>query len=238
MPHFKHHFPVLQAFAQCGLVPHLADSFPTFSLFKSILSTDMSLYILIPILLLFPYNTKAQNCLKLTNSKACPAFQNYYINLGSSEMSTLPQPAWLSGVNDINSFDNAILTHLNSTSYAQAFWIDQLGCTPVNTNSTPYAQYSTSVACAQLILDPAVSLPCNFQYNILPNPLCTKSCQDYATSVAAIVNDTRICKKASNFSTNGVNAVQQMCSNNSTLAGTPSSGCVDASQNEVLNCGK
>ncbi|CAO3685875.1 unnamed protein product [Umbelopsis ramanniana] len=42
---------------------------------------------------------------------------------------------------------------------------------------------------------------------------------------------------ASNFSTNGVNAVQQMCSNNSALTGTPSSGCVDASQNEVLNCG-
>ncbi|KAH8554512.1 hypothetical protein BGW37DRAFT_420218 [Umbelopsis sp. PMI_123] len=198
----------------------------------------MSLYILIPLLLLFPHNTDAQNCLKLTDSKACPAFQDYYISLDSTGPSRLPQPQWLNGVHDINSFDNAIFTHLNSTSYSQSFWNDQLGCMPVNTNSTPYAQYSVSVACAQLILDPALSLPCNLQYNILPNPLCTASCQDYATSVAAIVNDTRICSKPSNFSTTGINSIQQMCSNNSALSGTTANGCIDASQNEVLNCGK
>lgn len=197
------------------------------------LNPDMSLCLLIPILFLFPYNTYAQNCFKLTNSQACPAFQNYYINIEATP--SLPQPSWLSGVNDINSFDEAILAHLNSTQYSQSFWSSQLGCVPVNTNSTPYAQYSVSVACAQLILDPAVSLPCNFQYNILPNSLCASSCQDYASSVTSIVNDARICKKQTNSSTD---SALQLCSSNSALSGTPANGCIDASHNEPFNCGK
>lgn len=196
----------------------------------------MTLCHLIPLLLLLPYNIQAQKCLKLTNSKACPAFQNYYISIGATP--SIPQPAWLNAVNDITSFDKAILNHLNSSSYTQSFWTSQLGCVPVNTNSTPYAQYSVSIACAQLVLDPALSLPCNFQYNILPNSLCTSSCQAYANSVASIVNDTRICKKDLNITTNGTTAIMQMCSTDNAVSGTAANGCIAASQNEPLNCGK
>jgi hypothetical protein len=191
--------------------------------------------LLIPLLLLLPYNITAQQCLKLTDSKACPAFTSYYISLNST--ATLQQPSWLNGVNDVAGFDNAIMAHLISTSYSQSFWQSQLGCQSLEAaNRAPYAQYSVSVACAQLILDPTLSLPCNLQYNILPNALCASSCQQYANSVASILNDSRICnKQSSNASTE---SVQQMCSSDNADSGTYANSCIDASLNERDNCGE
>lgn len=191
--------------------------------------------ILIPLLLLLPSSIQAQKCLKLTKSKTCPAFQSYYISVDTTL--NLPQPSWLNGVTDIASFDNAIVSYLNSTSYADSFWKTQLGCQPVSSDHAPYAQYSVSILCAQLILDPAVSLPCNFQYNILPNSLCASSCQNYTSSVQSILEDSRICNKQSTSST-GLSALQNICSSDGAISGTAANNCISASANEPQNCGK
>lgn len=131
-------------------------------------------------LLLLTRITIAQdsNCFSLQGSTACPAFSSFYLSTTGSQ-STYP---FLANVSNVESFDTALSNYVTSSEF-----LDE--CSTI-----PKIRYAKSYMCAILVQDSTYSLPCNYQYNKSPPPLCQSTCFDYTASVcpdqAASLNST------------------------------------------------
>ena len=171
--------------------------------------------------------TRAQNnCMSLASSKACPAFDQYYIGLGLAD-----RYSYLAGANDVDSFDQKLFAYVNSTGD----YLLPLGCS--GNSKVAYARYSLSRLCVGLIQDASDSLPCNFQHNLTPPPLCQATCDAWIDSVAMITNDTDVCADSTQRS-NGIADFQSQCSSWQGYNGTDAGGCISGLVNEPGNCGK
>ncbi|KAL9548821.1 hypothetical protein MBANPS3_005496 [Mucor bainieri] len=140
------------------------------------------------ILLLFAASSIAQDdnltCLSLKGSTTCGAFQSFYI-------STTGRYPFLANVTDVASFDAAMKSYVKSSDS----YLSTLGCAnrAENLPTIPYARYSLTFLCATIIQDNYYSLPCNYQYNLSPPPLCQSTCFDYTASLQAITGNTEVC---------------------------------------------
>ncbi|KAI8143515.1 hypothetical protein BJV82DRAFT_514976 [Fennellomyces sp. T-0311] len=167
------------------------------------------------------------NCMSLTSSKACPAFDQYYIGLGLAD-----RYSYLAGTTDVDSFDQSLFAYVNSTGD----YLLPLGCSK-DSGKVSYARYSLSRLCAGLIQDATDSLPCNFQHNLTPPPLCQTTCDAWISSVTMITNDTQVCADSGQRSS-AIADLESQCSSWQGYNGTDANACISGSVNEPGNCGK
>lgn len=180
------------------------------------------------ILLLFS-TTLAQEypCFSLRGSKTCAAFQSYYISLVGNQR----QYPFLANVTDIDSFDAGMKNLLKTANP----YYQMLGCTYNSPETTiPYARYSLSFLCASLIQDSSYSLPCNYQNNLNPPPLCQSTCNQYMSSVGNITSNTDVCPNQIEQKSQFEN-FNSRCIYWSGLNGTLN--CILGVANEPENCG-
>ncbi|KAI9283657.1 hypothetical protein BC943DRAFT_327437 [Umbelopsis sp. AD052] len=167
-----------------------------------------------------------QPCMNLQSSQACPAYQQYYVNIPAN---TTNYP-WLATVSDVPGFDQALFQYANSTQN----YLQSLGCTNgAYPTYIPYARYSLSMLCEQIIQD---SQDCNAINNLYPGPLCSDTCMSYVASVAQITSNTSLCQP-SDLRTSELADLTNRCSTWDGYNGTSARGCISGSSNEPLNCG-
>lgn len=168
------------------------------------------------------------SCVSLSSSTACPAYSQYYVSL--PELSD--RYTFLANVTDVESFDKALLDYATSASD----YLSPMGCITTET-PIPYARYSLTRLCAGLIQDPENSLPCNFQHELTPPPLCQTTCEAWLDSVSAITNDTSLCPNTIERN-DTLNTLASQCSDWQGYNGTESQYCISGAVNEPKNCGK
>ncbi|KAI9269115.1 hypothetical protein BDA99DRAFT_435361 [Phascolomyces articulosus] len=169
------------------------------------------------------------NCISLASSKACPAFEQYYVGFPG----LASRYSYLANVTNLDSFDQSLFAHVQSTND----YLLPLGCSSSSKESAPYARYSLSRLCAGLIQDVTDSLPCNFQHNLTPPPLCKATCDDWISSVDMITNNNDVCSGDTTQRNSTILDLQNQCSSWQGYNGTDSEGCIAGQVNEPNNCG-
>lgn len=170
-----------------------------------------------------------EQCFSLRDSKTCAAFQSFYISISGNQA----QYPFLSNVTDIKSFDEGMKNLIKTASP----YYQQLGCNNKATDTAttiPYARYSLSYICASLIQDSIHSLPCNYQHNLNPPPLCQSTCYDYTSSVQRISSNPDVCPNQAESTSQLLN-LNSTCAYWSGLNGTLN--CILGKANEPENCG-
>ena len=157
---------------------------------------------------------ESDGCLKLESSKACRAFDQYYVDISTLASSY----SFLSNVNNVASFDTSLHDYLATTSPMQ-----DIGCA----NDTQYARYSLTHTCALLIHN-TQSLTCNYNRGVSPEPMCQSSCDAWVDSISTLLQ-----KEDSQCSTS---SYQEQCDGWPAFSGTDTS-CILGSDNEPDNCG-
>ncbi|CAO3630706.1 unnamed protein product [Mucor hiemalis] len=167
-------------------------------------------------------------CFLLSNSTTCPAYNGYYISL----VGNAKRYPFLSNVTDMSSFDAGMQAYVKSPP----FYMFPTGCA-TNLDASkpiPYARYSLSYLCASIIQDSLYSLPCNYQNNLLPKPLCQSTCYGWTTDVDTLTNDTSMCPNQVDKE-NTIEYLKSTCQYWSGLNAT--SYCVLGAVNEPNACG-
>lgn len=168
-------------------------------------------------------------CVSLANSKTCSAFSQFYIGLPEIGY----KYPFLSNTYTIEEFDNRLLEYVNSTSD----YLFPLGCLSSNYNPTiPYARYSITRLCAAMIQDPTYSLPCNFNNELTPPPLCQSTCFEWVKSIANITDNPRVCSD-SILRNKTLASVTEQCNLWEGFNGTVSENCISGTANEPYSCG-
>ncbi|KAI9489822.1 hypothetical protein BDB00DRAFT_769863 [Zychaea mexicana] len=172
---------------------------------------------------------RAQNtCVSLASSKACPAFDQYYVGLPG----LADRYSYMANVTDVASFDESLFAYVKTTGD----YLLPLGCNSDYGNGAPYARYSLSRICAGLIQDVNNSLPCNYEHNLTPPPLCKTTCDAWISSIETITSDTSVCQD-SVLRNNTISNLQNQCASWQGYNGTASESCISGSVNEPGNCG-
>jgi hypothetical protein len=171
-----------------------------------------------------------QDCVSLASSVTCSAFSQFYIGLPG----LATDYPFLLNTTTIEEFDQRLLAYVNSTSS----YLFPLGCLSSNFNPTiPYARYSLTRLCAAMIQDPAYSLPCNFNNELTPPPLCQTTCYQWVDSVTHITNSPKVCVDSTQKN-DTLATFSNQCSTWEGFNGTVSENCISGIANEPYTCGK
>lgn len=174
--------------------------------------------------------TAQSSCVSLASSITCSAFSQFYISLPG----LATDYPFLINTTTIEEFDTKLLNHVNSTSA----YLFPLGCLSSNFNPTiPYARYSITRLCAAMIQNTDYSLPCNFQNELIPPPLCQNTCFEWLQSVAQITNNPRVCSDSIQRN-NTLQSFQDQCYTWEGFNGTVTENCISGIANEPYTCGK
>ncbi|KAI7860321.1 hypothetical protein BDC45DRAFT_99501 [Circinella umbellata] len=174
-------------------------------------------------------NNNNINCISLASSKACPAFEQYYVGFPG----LANRYSYLANVTDLDSFDQSLLAQVHSTDE----YLLPLGCSSKDNDNVPYARYSLSRLCAGLIQDADDSLPCNFQHNLTPPPLCKTTCDDRVSSIEMITSNEDACSVDTTRRNNTIADLKNQCTSWQGYNGTDSQNCIAGQVNEPNNCG-
>ncbi|KAJ6144989.1 hypothetical protein N7470_008884 [Penicillium chermesinum] len=169
------------------------------------------------------------NCISLSGSAACPAWDSSSVSTDSSQYASFP---WLKNVTDVKSFDKS-LTDYVGYPYISNKYVDLLGCSGVNSSALNdyYARYTTSVICSSIVqssikdcdLSPAQSAP-----------ICADTCSYMAQSEEEIVINPELCASTDKNYMDQIRSDFEICAHPSrALTGS----CVEGSTNEPDNCG-
>ncbi|KAI8879856.1 hypothetical protein K501DRAFT_256083 [Backusella circina FSU 941] len=177
---------------------------------------------LINILFTLTSSTYAQSCLSLQGSKACPALQQYYISTQNFN--------YLINVTNVNQLDDALFNYATSPD----LYLNPLGCPNNDQTNIPYARYSLTYLCESLLQDSDYSLPCNYNLNLSPPPLCQSTCFQYVQSINQSTDAISTCPNQS-YQQQQIQAMNVTCQSWSGLNGT--GNCILGMANEPDNCG-
>ncbi|KAL0094059.1 hypothetical protein F4703DRAFT_1730079 [Phycomyces blakesleeanus] len=87
-----------------------------------------------------------------------------------------------------------------------------------------------------MIQDSEDSLPCNYQHNLIPPPLCQQTCDDWVDSIKEITNDPAVCSSSLQRNTT-LASLSLQCVSWQGFNGTGDTNCVSGIANEPENCG-
>ncbi|KAG4413589.1 hypothetical protein IFR04_013255 [Cadophora malorum] len=171
----------------------------------------------------------AQNCISLSGSTQCPAFDSASISTDSTLVGFFP---FLQFVSDTSTFDEQLSAYL-STSYVQQKYQTLLGCGNINlTNTTDlYARFTTSVICNAIIQNSIT--PCGLSA-AASRPVCANTCAQNAESEAIIIANNDLC---TNPGANADSQIRADFTNCALPAESLTGSCIDGAANEVNNCG-
>ncbi|KAH7414338.1 hypothetical protein DE146DRAFT_32275 [Phaeosphaeria sp. MPI-PUGE-AT-0046c] len=174
-----------------------------------------------------PVSMAQQNCISLSGSLQCPAF-----NAASISTNLTGDFSFLSFVNDVKSFDDRLGNYINTT-YAQKQYQNILGCSSVNLSNTTnlYARYTTTVLCNAIVQSSRDA--CGLSSSSA-TPLCAGACADFAISEQVIVSTPELCGRPGNNAVPQIRSDFARCSN---PAEALSGSCITAVQNEPEECG-
>ncbi|KAI8099167.1 uncharacterized protein BX664DRAFT_289128 [Halteromyces radiatus] len=168
-------------------------------------------------------------CLSLRDSKACPAFHQFYVSTGVVDR----YPFLPNNISTIQELDNGLFSYVNSTSD----YLLPLGCLSTNYSpNVPYARYAITKMCARLIQDEEDSLPCNTEHHVIPPPLCRSTCLDWVNSITAITSQPSVCSDSIQR-TDALANYTNHCLSWQGYNATTDDNCIAGFANEPENCG-
>ncbi|KFZ00796.1 hypothetical protein V501_10472 [Pseudogymnoascus sp. VKM F-4519 (FW-2642)] len=189
--------------------------------------------VLLSILATVPTALAQQNCISLSGSKACPAFNLSSVSVTGGVADLFP---FLKTVTDTASFDQKLLSYVK-TSYVQQKYQTLLGCSNIDlTNTTElYARFTTSVICNAIIQNSKDN--CQLTADEL-EPLCADACSQQALSEGRIINDASLCTTSGFDPNQQVEQIRADFITCSLPANSLNSGkCINGIENEPDNCG-
>ena len=132
------------------------------------------------LLFCFPYPIHSITpCFPLNGSKACPEVAGYSITPGSY----LTFYTFLTSVDNITAFDDAIKAYVNNTAQYAA-----VGCP-----SVPPARFTLTLVCADLVNDP-ISQTCSESAGGKKSPgICAQTCDDFHASLGETLGNKTLC---------------------------------------------
>ncbi|KAI9842603.1 MAG: hypothetical protein M1837_007041 [Sclerophora amabilis] len=171
----------------------------------------------------------AQDCISLSGSKACPAFDRASVSTGSGLVSSYP---FLAFVSNTQQFDDRLSQYI-TTGYVQLKYEQLLGCSGLNLSNTTdiYARYTAGVVCNAIVQNSRT--PCSLS-DADSRPLCADSCAEHAISEQQIVSNNETCSSPNENAMDQIRADFTVCS---LPANALSSDCVTGASNEPQNCG-
>lgn len=171
----------------------------------------------------------AENCISLSGSTQCPAFQSASISTDSTLIGFFP---FLQFVSNVASFDEQLSAYV-STSYVQEKYQNLLGCGNINlTNTTNlYARFTTTVICNAIIQNSRT--PCNLSPSA-STPVCADTCAQQAESEAIIIADQALCTSPGDNADDQIRADFTNCA---LPANSLTGSCIEGAKNEPNNCG-
>jgi hypothetical protein len=188
------------------------------------------LYFLLLALILSEIQAQDTNCVSLSTSEACPAYSQFYVDLGG----LADNYPFLVNVTSVAQFDQRMRNYVNSTS----FYLFPLGCLSSNYNpKVAYARYSLARLCADMVQNSHSLGPCNFENDIYPPPLCQNTCLEWVDDVDRITSDPNICSNTS-LRNKTLNYYSEQCTSWQGVNGTIDQNCISGLANEPFYCGK
>ncbi|KFY16926.1 hypothetical protein V491_05169, partial [Pseudogymnoascus sp. VKM F-3775] len=175
----------------------------------------------------------AEDCISLSGSTACPAFNLSSVSVTGTVADLFP---FLKTVTDTASFDQKLLAYVK-TSYVQEKYQTLLGCTNIDlTNTTQlYARFTTSVLCNAIIQNSKDN--CQLTSGEL-EPLCADTCSQQALSEGRIINNADLCTTSGFDPNQQVEQIRADFITCSLPANSLNSGnCINGIENEPDNCG-
>ncbi|KAI9679447.1 MAG: hypothetical protein M1817_005469 [Caeruleum heppii] len=176
-----------------------------------------------------PLLVMGQDCISLSGSTVCPAFNRSSVSTSPSLVSAYP---FLAFVSSTQQFDDQLNIYVSS-SYAQLKYQQLLGCSDLDLQNTTdlYARYTTSVICNSIVQNSRE--PCSLS-DADARPLCADSCAQQAISEQQIIADDEICRDPGPRAMDQIRADFTVCS---LPSDSLSDNCVTGSLNEPNNCG-
>ncbi|KAA8896470.1 hypothetical protein FN846DRAFT_900280 [Sphaerosporella brunnea] len=180
-------------------------------------------------MLLLPY--AAADCIPLTGSTQCSAFQQAQISTSNALTSNYP---FLRFVSNTTSFDSKFLEYTNTDyvtfKYGNLFGCDNLTSTLPDTSQF-YARYTQTVLCSRMIQDSRSD--CSLS-NSDATPVCADTCAQFARSEQMIVSNPDTCSNSNEQTIGIIRSDFTICSN---PAASLDESCIEGNQNESENCG-
>lgn len=170
----------------------------------------------------------AQNCISLSDSRACPAFSAASISTNDNLTGLFP---FLSDVTDTDSFDSGLQDYIDN-GFAQLRYEQLIGCSNFQSDDTTgfYARYTTSVLCNAIIQNSIT--PCDLSGEAT-RPLCAASCAAYAESEQEITA-SNVCGAAGDGALTQIRADFTNCA---LPANALTETCIEAVENQPTDCG-
>ncbi|KAI9319884.1 hypothetical protein BX666DRAFT_1917106 [Dichotomocladium elegans] len=179
-----------------------------------------------------PVTFAQAECLPLSNSKVCPAFKQYSVDLSNMRQQ---YPTLMANVRDIQSFDEQLLT----AHILNDFLITQPGCSSSissqrqqqqqqHNHGSDWIRYTLTWQCAIVTQNRS----CN--KNVDPPRLCQTTCNASAESVTNELAVADLCR--SNSSSIKAYLADQ-CAHDIAYNGTTADSCISGSINEPDFCG-
>lgn len=171
----------------------------------------------------------AQNCIPLTDSTTCPAFNAASVSTSPALTALYP---FLAFVSNTQEFDNQLSKYVR-TEYVQQKYQNVLGCDNVDLGNTSslYARYTTSLICNGIVQNSR--RPCGTAAGDA-RPLCADSCAELAISEEKITTSSQLC---GNPVANYVDHIRADFTTCALPADSISGACVTGAQNEPDDCG-
>jgi len=170
----------------------------------------------------------AQNCISLSGSTQCPAFQSASISTDSTVAGFFP---FLQFVSSTSTFDEQLSAYV-ATTFVREKYQNLLGCGNINlTNTTNlYARFTTTVICNSIIQNSRQACSLSAAAS---TPVCAETCAQQAESEGMIVADSSLCTNPGSNADEQIRADFTNCALPANSLGT----CISGSQNEPNNCG-
>ncbi|KAF2861821.1 hypothetical protein K470DRAFT_214194 [Piedraia hortae CBS 480.64] len=170
----------------------------------------------------------AQNCIPLSHSSTCCAFNSASVSTSSKLVDLFP---FLSSVTDTRSFDSGLKGFV-SQGFARTRYQTLIGCSEFSADNTTayYARYTTSVLCNALVQNSISDCKLSGQ---AVKPLCADSCASYAQSEEEI-SSSNVCGQAND---NALTQIRADFTNCALPANSLSGSCIEAATNEPNDCG-
>ncbi|KAL3476081.1 hypothetical protein BJX99DRAFT_146949 [Aspergillus californicus] len=171
----------------------------------------------------------SDNCISLSGSTQCPAFNISSISISSSLYTDFP---FLQNVSNLADFDRELNSYV-SGSYIDDKYTVYLGCQGVNTSdaSEYYARYTTSTICSGLVQSSQTDCELSDEQS---QPLCAQDCALMASSEEEIVMNSDLCSERRSDYLTQIRSDFTVCTGpTDSLTGT----CISAADNEPSECG-
>ncbi|KAI5842936.1 hypothetical protein DFP73DRAFT_88776 [Morchella snyderi] len=169
------------------------------------------------------------NCISLSGSRTCPAYNESSISTSSSLTGEYP---FLAYVSSTEQFDTQFEQYIKQ-DYAKNKYQNLFGCSNLTLSNTTelYARYTRSVLCSRMIQDSRTACSLTTAQSA---PICADACAQFAISEQIIISNRGTCGSTNQDALGLIRSDFTICA---LPSDSLNSNCVPADENETTNCG-